>query len=153
MTSGSYAPSVSSVSLRDSPFSSEEPLAFSDMTSAERRFAASSKLDDVRVDASKKALTTSRPRRVGSFFTSRSSERANVRERASSRSTSSRSRSAIEIKCWRGDRRGGRSSSRRSGRTSAMGSSLGDEQDAVDLVDLDELDLNPLVVRGREVLA
>src|SRR5919108_5863641 len=153
MTSGSYAPIVSRVSFRDSPFSSEEPDAFSDITSAESRLAASSKLEDVLVEASKNAFTTNRPRSVGSFFTSRSSERANVRARASSRSTSSRSRSAIEIRCRRGGRRGGRSSSRRSGRTSAMDSSLGDEQDAVDLVDLDELDLYALVAGRRQVLA
>jgi len=42
---------VSAVSFSDSPLSTEEPAALIDMTSAERRFAASSKLDDVRVEA------------------------------------------------------------------------------------------------------
>jgi hypothetical protein len=40
------------VSFRDSPLSTEDPTDLMDMTSAERRFAASSKLDDVRVEAS-----------------------------------------------------------------------------------------------------
>jgi hypothetical protein len=52
MTSGSYAPSVIAVSFSDSPLSTAEPAALMDMTSADSRFAASSKLDDVRVDDS-----------------------------------------------------------------------------------------------------
>ena len=52
MTSGPYASSVSAVSFSDSPLSTAEPDALIDMTSAESRFAASSKLDDVRVDDS-----------------------------------------------------------------------------------------------------
>ena len=84
--------------MSDSPLSTAEPDDLIDITSADSRLAASSKLEDVRVDDSKKRLTTVRPRSVGSFFTSRSSERAKVRERARSRSTSSRSRSAIEIR-------------------------------------------------------
>ncbi len=56
-----------------------------------------------------------RPRSVGSFFTSRSSERAKLRASASSRSTSSRVRSAIEIRCRARRSCGGRSSSRRTG--------------------------------------
>ena len=62
ITSGSYCASVSTVSLSDSPLSTDEPAAFSDITSAESRFAASSKLDDVRVEDSKKRLSTSLPR-------------------------------------------------------------------------------------------
>ena len=52
MTSGSYAPSVSAVSLSDSPLSTEEPTALMLSVSAESRFAASSNDDDVRVDDS-----------------------------------------------------------------------------------------------------
>ena len=52
ITSGSYAPSVSAVSFSDSPLSTDEPAALIDIVSAESRFAASSKLDDVRVDDS-----------------------------------------------------------------------------------------------------
>jgi hypothetical protein len=43
---------VTAVSLSDSPLSTAEPLALIDIVSAERRFAASSKLEDVRVDDS-----------------------------------------------------------------------------------------------------
>ena len=50
--SGSYAPSVIAVSFSDSPLSTAEPEALIDIVSAERRFAASSKLDDVRVEDS-----------------------------------------------------------------------------------------------------
>ena len=53
--------SVSTVSFSDSPLSTDEPAAFSDIVSAESRFAASSKLDDVRVEDSKKRLSTSLP--------------------------------------------------------------------------------------------
>src|SRR6266508_4443270 len=153
ITSGSYASRVRTVSLSDSPLSADEPLDLIDITSAESRFAASSKLDEVRVDDSKKRLTTVRPRSVGSFLTSRSSERSNARAVASRRSTSSRSRSRIEIRCRRTGGRGGRSS--RISRSSAMAFLLAgrDEQDAVDLVHLEQLHLDPRVARRREVLA
>ncbi len=52
ITSGSYAPSVSAVSFRDSPLSTEEPADLIVSVSAETRYAASSKLDDVRVEDS-----------------------------------------------------------------------------------------------------
>ena len=52
ITSGSYAPIVRAVSFRDSPLSTEEPAALIDIVSAESRFAASSKLEEVRVDDS-----------------------------------------------------------------------------------------------------
>src|SRR6266508_4080833 len=128
------------VSLSDSPLSTAEPDDLIDMTSAERRLAASSKLDEVRVEDSKKRFTTVRPLSVGSFFTSRSSDRPKARASESSRST----------------RLGGRSSSRSNGRTSAIVPSflgLGDEQDAVDLVDLDELHLDALAAGRGQVLA
>src|SRR5215211_2437461 len=144
------------VSLSDSPLSTAEPDDLIDITSADSRLAASSKLDEVRVEDSKKRFTTVRPLSVGSFFTSRSSERPKARASESSRPTSSVVRSAIEIRCRRSRRRGGRSSSRSNGRTSAIVPSflgLVDEQDAVDLVDLDELNLNALAVRGGQVLA
>src|ERR671932_1386926 len=97
-------------------------------------------------------LTTVLPRSVGSFFSSRSSERSKLRAVASSRSTSSRSRSPIEIRCRRGGSFGGSRSSRMT-RISANGGLLssGDQQDAVDLVDLDELHLDALVAMGGEV--
>ena len=52
ITSGSYDESVRIVSFRDSPLSTEEPAARSDIVSAESRFAASSKLASVRVEDS-----------------------------------------------------------------------------------------------------
>ena len=60
---------VWAVSLRDSPLDSEEPLAEKLMTSALRRLAAASKESLVRVESSKKRLTTVLPRSVGSFLT------------------------------------------------------------------------------------
>src|SRR5215204_1480886 len=99
-------------------------------------------------------FTTVRPRSVGSFFISRSSERAKLRAVASSRWTSSRERSAIDSRCRRSVGAGGSRSSRIT-RMSAMRFLLGagDEQDLVDLVHLDELHLDALVPRGRQVLA
>src|SRR5712692_3921760 len=156
ITSGSYASRVSAVSFSDSPLSTAEPAALIDITSAESRFAASSKLDDVRVDDSKKRLTTVRPRSVGSFFISRSSDRAKLRAVPSSRTTSSRVRSAIEIRCRRGGGAGGGSSSPMTWISAlAMGLffSLLDQQHPVDLVDLEELYLDALVAPGGQVLA
>src|SRR5581483_4685750 len=162
ITSGPYASSVSAVSFSDSPLSTEDPAAFTDITSAESRFAASSKLDDVRVDDSKKRLTTVRPRSVGSFFSSRSSDCSKLPAVASSRSTSSRVTSAIEIRCRRGGA-GGSAGGSRSLRTTwisaicvllvARGVRVRDEDDAVDLVHLEQLHLDALVARRRQVLA
>src|SRR3954447_13462016 len=98
---------------------------------------------------------TSRPLSVGSFFTSRSRLRSKVRAVASSRSTSSLVTSLIEMKCRFGGGAGGRRSSRMT-RMSAIVRSLlwrWYEQNLVDLVDLDELHLDALVARGRQVLA
>src|SRR5215213_5147055 len=99
-------------------------------------------------------FTTVRPRRVGSFFISRSSERAKLRAVASNRSTSSRERSAIDSRCRRSADGGGSRSSRMT-RMSAMGFLLRrrNEQHLVDLVHLDELNLDALVPGGRQVLA
>src|SRR5262249_36184790 len=98
---------------------------------------------------------TSRPLSVGSFLTSRSRLRSNVRAVASRRSTSSRVTSLIEMKCRLGGGAGGRKSSRMT-RMSAMVAPLlrrWYEQDLVDLVDFHELHLDALGARGREVLA
>src|SRR6266511_1236527 len=154
ITSGPYASSVSAVSLSDSPLSTADPDALIDITSAESRLAASSKLEEVRVDDSKKRFTTVRPRSVGSFFISRSRADSKERAVASSRSTSSRVRSAIEIRCRLPGGRGGSSS--RTSRISVIGLFPlrgRNEQDTVDLVDLDELHLDALAVRGWQVLA
>src|ERR671934_1330069 len=100
-------------------------------------------------------LITSRPLSVGSFFTSRSRLRSNVRAVASSRSRSSRVTSAIEMKCRRRGCAGGRRSSRMTliSPTTALLLGVGDEQDPVDLVHLDELHLDALVAGGRQVFA
>ena len=87
-----------------------------------------------------------RPRSVGSFFTSRSSDPASDCAVSRIRSTSCRSRSPIDRRCRLGAA-GGRSSRHRAALA------LVDEEHAVALVDLDELDLDPLVAPGREVLA
>src|SRR5437764_10709188 len=100
-------------------------------------------------------FATGFPRRVGSCFSSRSSERSKLRAVPSSRSTSWRSRSPIEIRCRRGGSLGGSRSSRMT-RISAIGGFLlggGDQQDLIDLVDLDQLHLDALVAMGREILA
>ena len=47
---------------------SEEPFAEKLITSADKRFAAASNEIRVRVESSKKRLTTVRPRNVGSFL-------------------------------------------------------------------------------------
>jgi hypothetical protein len=52
MTSGPYADSVSAVSFKDSPLSTADPAALTEIVSADSRFAASSKLEEVRVDDS-----------------------------------------------------------------------------------------------------
>ena len=59
------------VSLSDSPLSTLEPEALRLMVSADSRLAASSNDELVRVEDSKKTVMTVRPRRVGTFFTSR----------------------------------------------------------------------------------
>src|SRR5436305_7154448 len=99
------------------------------------------------------------PRSVGSFFSSRSSERSKLRAVASNRSTSSRSRSLIEIRCRLGGSFGGSRSSRTT-RISALRAlcstgvlPFASQYDLVDLVDLDELHVNALVAVSREVLA
>lgn len=92
------ASSVCAVSLRDSPFDTDDPLAEKLMTSAERRFSAASKEIRVRVESSKKRLTIVRPRRVGSFLMGRSATRAISSAVSRIRTASSRVRSAAEMR-------------------------------------------------------
>jgi hypothetical protein len=84
------------VSLSVSPFSTEEPLALSEIVSAESRLAASSNDEAVRVEASKNTLRTVRPRSVGSFLTSRSATASKLAASSSRRSTVALSRSSLE---------------------------------------------------------
>ncbi len=94
------ASSVSAVSLSDSPLESEEPLAEKLMTSAESRLAAASNEIRVRVESSKKRLTTVRPRRAGSFLIGRSASERISSAVASTSSASSRVRSAADSRCF-----------------------------------------------------
>ena len=94
--SAPIASRVSAVSFSDSPLDSDEPFAAKLMTSADSRLAAASKEMRVRVESSKKRLTTVRPRSAGSFLIGRSaSERISSAVRRTS-SASARLRSAAE---------------------------------------------------------
>ncbi len=70
------AATVRTVSRRDSPFDTDDPLAEMLMTSAESHLPAISKDERVRVESSKNRLTTVRPRSAGSFFTGRAATAA-----------------------------------------------------------------------------
>src|SRR5688572_8261584 len=70
--SACIAARLATVSSTDSPLVAEEMLIARLITSAERRFAAISKVVRVRVEGSKKRLNTALPRSSGTFFTSRS---------------------------------------------------------------------------------
>ena len=94
------ASSVSAVSLRLSPLATLEPLAEKLITSADSRLAAASNEILVRVESSKKRLTTVRPRSVGSFLIGRSAIRASSSAVSRMSRASSRLRSAAEIR-WR----------------------------------------------------
>ena len=70
------------------------------MTSAESRLAAASNEIRVRVESSKKRLTTVRPRRAGSFLIGRSASDRISSAVASTSSASSRVRSAADRRCF-----------------------------------------------------
>ena len=70
--SGAMAWRLSAVSISVSPFSRAEPEVEKLMLSADSRFSAISKLERVRVEASKKRLSTVLPRSVGTFLIGRS---------------------------------------------------------------------------------
>src|SRR5258706_3421886 len=70
--SASIACRLYTVSSSVSPFEVEETPALRLITSAERRLAAISKVVRVRVEPSKNTLKIDLPRRIGTFFTSRS---------------------------------------------------------------------------------
>ncbi len=92
---------VSTVSLSDSPFLSEDDAAEKERTSADMRLAAVSNDIRVRVDSSKKRVATVRPRRAGTLGLLR---RPTSTKESATRSTSampSRSRSAM-LRRWGG---------------------------------------------------
>src|SRR5450432_636472 len=76
--SAPIASSVIAVSLRLSPFATLEPLAEKLITSADSLLAAASKEILVRVESSKKRLTTVLPRRVGSFLIGRAKDQQGI---------------------------------------------------------------------------
>src|SRR5687767_9049148 len=71
ITSGDIASRLRAVSIRVSPFVTEEEDAAILMVSADRRLPAISKDVRVRVEDSKKKLITVLPRRVGTFLIER----------------------------------------------------------------------------------
>src|SRR5512134_2566628 len=97
--SACIAERLATVSSSDSPLVADETVMFRLMTSAERRFAAISKVVRVRVEGSKNRLNTLLPRRSGTFFTSRSV--TPTKDSAVSRicSTISRGSPSMERRC------------------------------------------------------
>src|SRR3954469_14383754 len=97
--SACIAERFATVSSSDSPLVCDEAAMFRLMTSAERRLAAISKVVRVRVEGSKNRLNTLLPRRIGTFFTSRSVTPA--KDSAVSRIcvTISRGRPSMESRC------------------------------------------------------
>src|SRR5258705_12556984 len=92
---------LSTVSSRVSPLVEDDTVMFRLMTSADRRFAAISKVVRGRVEASKDRLNTDLPRRSGTFFTSRSV--TPTKDAAVSRmcTRTSRGSPSIVSRCWR----------------------------------------------------
>jgi hypothetical protein len=139
------------VSLRVSPFETEEPLAEKLTTSAESRFSASSNESRVRVLASKKRLTTVTPRRLGTRLMGRSSTSRNSRAVRRRRRISSAAYVASPRR-WRW-RRASAASAGASG--TGMGSltgprRAGDEPHALAVVALPEPDADLLAGGGRD---
>src|SRR5258705_5556529 len=98
--SACIAERLATVSSRDSPFEAEDTAMLRLMTSADRRFAAISKVVRVRVEGSKKRLNTLLPRRIGTFFTSRSVTPANDSAVSRIWVRISRGRPSMERRCW-----------------------------------------------------
>src|SRR5437879_8585409 len=98
--SACIAQRLSTVSSRVSPLVEHDTVIFKLMTSADRRFAAISKVVRVRVDASKNRLNTNLPRSSGTFFTSRSV--TPMKDAAVSRmcTRTSRGSPSIVSRCW-----------------------------------------------------
>src|SRR5262252_10732532 len=137
IASGAIACKFSAVSIRVSPLTTLEVEAEILIASADKRFAAISKLVRVRVEASKKRLITVFPRSVGTFliclwFTSRK-----VSAVSRMKLISSGERSAIP---------------RRSLRFNGIHSLLFDEQHLLRLVKLREHHFDDLFLGGRRII-
>src|SRR5439155_428912 len=98
--SACIAQRLSTVSSKVSPLVEDDTVIFRLMTSADRRFAAISKVVRVRVEGSKNRLNTDLPRRSGTFFTSRSV--TPMKDAAVSRMCTriSRGSPSIVSRCW-----------------------------------------------------
>ena len=99
IASAPIACNVNAVSFSDSPFATLDPLALKLITSADSRLAASSKLIRVRVEFSRKKLTTVRPRSAGTFLITRVPTSRKDSAVSRIRMTSSPVRSCIESRC------------------------------------------------------
>src|SRR5262249_7141643 len=142
MRSGDIAWRLRAVSSSDSPFSTELPLAAKLRESAESHFSAVSKEKRVRVEASKKRLTTIRPRNAGTFLMGRR-PMALIDSAVSSRSVIS---SGVSGSIPR------RSLERRLATVTRLGRPF-ENPDLVGAVGLLEHDLDDLAVGRRDALA
>src|SRR5580658_6579886 len=95
------------VSVRVSPLLTLEPFSEKSTTSALRREAARVKLVRVRVLSSKNALTTTRPRSAGTFFTLRVETSLNEPAVSRTKRISSADNSSKDRRCFRGQRTSG----------------------------------------------
>src|SRR5712691_252464 len=91
---------LSTVSSSVSPLVEDDTPIFRLMTSADKRFAAISKVVRVRVEASKNRLNTDLPRRSGTFFTSRSVTPMKDAAVSSMCRRTSRGSPSIVSRCW-----------------------------------------------------
>src|SRR5207245_7919317 len=98
--SACIAERLATVSSSDSPLVCDETAMFRLMTSADRRFAAISKVVRVRVEGSKNRLKTLLPRSSGTFFTSRSVTPTNDSAVSRIWTRISRGRPSMESRCW-----------------------------------------------------
>ena len=144
------------MSFSDSPLSTDEPAALIDIASAESRFAASSKLDERAGRGLEEEVddgAAAQRRQLLHLALERRLERA----RGAEHPLDVVARQVGDREQVPARRRPGRTQvvARRDG-SSGIGDlllGLTDEQDLVDLVDLDELHLDALGARGRQVLA
>src|SRR5215469_4555700 len=101
MKSALRASRLRAVSLRVSPFLSEEASAVKLMISAESRCSASSKLIRVRVEGSTNKLTTVLPRKAGTFLMARSPTALKARAVSSTVVISSAESDSMSRRCLR----------------------------------------------------
>src|ERR1700689_2829005 len=93
------AATVSTVSRSDSPFLSDDEATAKERTSADKRLAAVSNENRVRVDSSAQSVTTVRPRRAGTLGMGRLATSTKASETRMTSSMPSAPRSVIESRC------------------------------------------------------